>query len=251
MAETYQIEYGAPGDVLYPSRAKDSGIKTPPATYSRRDGPLVAAYAGSINSTDYARLIAVFAEALARRGGRLLLFGPHSASELARLGLQLPNVEPQGLVSSQMLIERLRREADVLFVPMSFETTGNVHQNMMFSFPSKLTDYTVTGVPLVISGPEQCSAVRWAREYPGVAEVVADQQGNGLDAALSRLEDADYRQKVGSTASLVGERLFSHAAAVDLFFKRLTLPGASITQTLEPRRRPPIPLRSSRWGSLP
>ena len=44
--------------------------------------------------------------------------------------------------------------------------------NMEMAFPSKLADCTATGLPLLIYGPAYCSAVTWARENPGVAEVV-------------------------------------------------------------------------------
>ena len=80
---------------------------------------------------------------------------------------------------------RFREEVDVLFVPMSFDPTDR--PNMETGFPSKLTDYTSVGVPLLIYGPAYCSAVRWAGNNPGVAEVVDDENPKALTEALCRL----------------------------------------------------------------
>ena len=75
-------------------------------------------------------------------------------------GLDLPNIRLGGLLKSDELLRRLRADADVLFVPMSF--AADDHDNMRMGFPSKLTDYTAVGLPLLIAGPADCSAVRWA-----------------------------------------------------------------------------------------
>jgi glycosyltransferase involved in cell wall biosynthesis len=53
-------------------------------------------------------------------------------------------------------------EADAFLVVMGFET--HLRRRMETSFPSKLIEYTQLGKPIVIWGPEYCSAVRWARE---------------------------------------------------------------------------------------
>jgi glycosyltransferase involved in cell wall biosynthesis len=44
---------------------------------------------------------------------------------------------------------------------MSFDATFT--RRMITSFPSKLTEATQLGLPIVIWGPEYCSAVQWAR----------------------------------------------------------------------------------------
>ena len=57
----------------------------------------------------------------------------------------------------------------------------------MVSFPSKLADYTATGVPLLVMGAVYSSAVRWAREFDGAAAVVVEDDGaEALRARRSR-----------------------------------------------------------------
>jgi hypothetical protein len=52
--------------------------------------------------------------------------------------------------------------ADALLVAMSFDPC--VRRRMETSFPSKLVDYIQMCKPIVIWGPEYCSAIRWARQ---------------------------------------------------------------------------------------
>jgi hypothetical protein len=225
MEEGYRREYGVSGTILYPSQSKDClRFNEAPRTYTKESGHLVGAYAGSISSGEYARLITLLAKALENRGGSLLLFGPNGIDEWASMGLTAHNILPQGLVNSKQLMTRLREEADFVFVPMSFRGEYNAR----LSFPSKLTDYTATGVPILVWGPEECSAVRWARQYAPVAEVVTSQLASALDVALDRLERAQHRAALGAAAAAVGDRLFAYCAAREIFWSAL-IPGSANT----------------------
>ena len=133
------------------------------------------------------------AKRLELRGGRLLLYGPHSPRDLKRWGLDRQNVFPQGLTNPAQLISRLRNEADFVFVPMAFDAEG-ADYNMRVSFPSKLVDYTAAGLPLLVWGPAYCSAVRWAQLHAPVADVVATPNVGAIDGALLRLEQAQHRE---------------------------------------------------------
>ncbi len=217
MCGAYLSRYGAMGKVLYPSLAADaSQHPSPPERIRDETHSLTVAFGGTINSRAYVRSLRLLAENLAALGGRLLIFGPFTAVDARREGLDLANVEFRGLLSSPSLMERFRQEVDVLFVPMSFEEGDR--PNMEISFPSKLTDYTAVGLPLLIYGPEYCSAVRWARDNPGVAEVV-DQPGSALlGAAVRKLAHSpELRWRLGQSALTAGEKYFSHRSAMLTF----------------------------------
>ena len=233
MEEEYRHNYGAAGEVLYPSRPKDCpSFDVPPESYSKKAGPLIGAYAGRILIAGYARLIADVARRLEKRGGSLLLFAPNSHADLRSWGLDLPNVVPQGQADAGKLISRLRGEADFLFVPMAFDADG-ADYNMRVSFPSKLVDYTATGLPLLIWGPGECSAVRWAQLHAPVAEVVTSKEVGEIDAALQRLEQAQHRERLGRASAELGERLFGYRACVETLFRALVVkePGFSPQST--------------------
>jgi glycosyltransferase involved in cell wall biosynthesis len=221
MEENYRKRYGAAGTILYPSRAK--GCNTVSASGPRlrdtRTG-LVFAYAGTVNYKAYGDLLRTLAETLDKSRSQLVIFGPITESKATAFGLRRPNITLGGLLPSAQLIERLKKEADVMFLPMSF--TARDRQNMEISFPSKLTDYSLTGLPLLIVGPNYCSAVRWANENPGVVEVVETVDVARLQAAVDRLvENVAYRQQLGSRAVEVGRAYFSYETAQAIFLNAL------------------------------
>lgn len=216
MAAEYARAYGAAGSVLYPSRAADAPeFPGPPARLRRPDHPFTVAFAGTVNSPGYGRLLRGLADCLELFEGRLLLFGPQTSNPAAA-GLAHPRIRLEGLLTSADLMARLRAEADVLFLPMSFADRDRL--NMRMSFPSKLTDYTSVALPLLICGPADCSAVQWATAYPGVAEVVTSEHREALTAAVARLAtDPERRWTLAATAKAVGDQCFSAAAAAAVF----------------------------------
>jgi glycosyltransferase involved in cell wall biosynthesis len=222
MEESYSKRYGVGGTVLYPSRAKDCDVVSAPVLRSREKGTgLVFAYAGTVNYKGYGDLLRMLAETLEKSESQLVIFGPVTESKAAAFGLRRSNITLGGQLPSAQLIERLKNEADVMFLPMSFAPRDR--QNMEISFPSKLTDYTLTGLPLLIVGPNYCSAVRWAKENPGVAEVVETVESALLQAAVDRLvENVAYRQQLAACALKVGRTYFSHETAQATFLSALS-----------------------------
>ena len=174
---------------------------------ARNDHPFTVAFGGTINSPGYVNALVNMASALALVGGRLFIFGPVTPEAARQAGLERPNIVLRGLVKSSDFMTRLREEADALFVPMSFAAADR--PNMEISFPSKLTDYTAVGLPLLIFGPPYCSAVRWAQNQ-GVAEVVTEDSPESLAAALRRFaQDSAYRLQLGRRALEVGQNFFA------------------------------------------
>jgi glycosyltransferase involved in cell wall biosynthesis len=209
MAERYRERYGVESEVLYPIRAENCPFASEPAPIRQRDGFIVG-YAGTINGDGYVARLNALAKALHPVNGKLVIYGPTSPEQAKSIGLDEQNVLFRGLIPSEQLIDELRRETDLLFAPMSFRSEDRT--NMELSFPSKLTDYTAVGLPLLINGPSYCSAVRWARQNPGVAELVEDESSESLLAALRCLmNDPARRHQLAESALAAGEEFFSHA----------------------------------------
>lgn len=221
MEEMFRQRYGAPGEVLYPSRlAKMRSYADPPAHSEADERPFTVAYAGSTLDGGYLEIMKAMAKVLQLLGGRLLLFGPFSCEEVRHSGLSLPNVMCCGLLEPTALIERFRREADALFVPMSFDDIDR--DNMTAGFPSKLADYTVAGLPLIICGPPYCSAVRWARQNRGCCKIVENLDLHRLESAVRQLQtNSRLRSEMGADALRIGDKYFSHNVGETLFFSRL------------------------------
>jgi hypothetical protein len=107
-----------------------------------------------------------------------------------------------------------------MYVPMSYREQDR--PNAEVSFPSKLADCTAVGLPLIVDGPEYCSAVRWARENPGVAEVITDESVDALAEAVSRLlEDSAHRLRLAKEAICRGQQYFGFNRAVSILYSNL------------------------------
>jgi glycosyltransferase involved in cell wall biosynthesis len=211
MVEEYRRRYGIAGQLLYASRAYDAYVYETPAV-QRKNGRFVCGYAGSVNSPSYVNALRLLARALLGLGGSLIIYGPFTEAKARAAGLEARNIEYAGVIPQNNLGPRLRADVDVLFVPMSFAPDDR--RNMEISFASKLADYTATGLPLLIYGPSYCSAVRWARENSGVAELVDAENIELLEKAVKRLaSDPQHRQRLAARALEVGEHFFSHRVA--------------------------------------
>lgn len=218
MAEVYEDRYGAPATVLYPLRAPDLPMFTEPAAGPR--GPFTVAYAGSINGTHYLEPLLTLARVLERLEGRLDVYTSRESGEaLARTDLP-PTVALHSMLAPSALVSTLRRTAHVLILPASFHPDDRT--NVETSFPSKLTDYTATGLPLLVWGPPYAAAVRWAAENLGAARALDTDDGERLQAMLADLRDRPaHRAELARAALAVGERYFSYQSIVQQWWDAL------------------------------
>jgi glycosyltransferase involved in cell wall biosynthesis len=218
MSRSYTERYGQPAQTIYPSRAANCPeYDEPPPRLARNDDAFTVAFAGTINSNGYIRALIAVQDALKSVGGRLLIFGPTTPAEAKQSGLT--SAEIRGLLPAAELLTILRDEADALFVPMSFDAADRV--NMEIAFPSKLADYTATGLPLLIYGPGYCSAVTWAHENSGVAMVV-DSEPDLRNAITDLAHNPDTRITLGRRALIAGREYFTHVRAQQLFHQSLS-----------------------------
>jgi glycosyltransferase involved in cell wall biosynthesis len=218
-AGEYHRRYNAIGDVLYPSRGTDTPVFTePPDTLSQHFRPFTVAFAGTIYPLYADALRRVAAALWATCAGRLLVYGPRP-SESVRSLLKEPNIELRGRLSSAELIQQCRREVHAMFVPMTY--LREHRPNVEVAFPSKLADYTAMGLPLLIDGPEYCTAVRWARENPGVAEATTEGNIDGVAACLKRLQDPAHRIRLAREAISRGNEYFGADRAISLLYGKL------------------------------
>jgi glycosyltransferase involved in cell wall biosynthesis len=144
--------------------------------------PLRIAYFG--NLAEYGPLIESALRALKGSARvRLEVFGPtpHWTSgaedEFRSRGVY------RGFIPSNELTQALQRFQAVL-VAMSFDAA--LRRRMTTSFPSKMIDAMQLGLPVVVWGPEYCSAVQWAR-HGERALCVTDQNPSALRQVLEQL----------------------------------------------------------------
>lgn len=209
MMEEYARRYGVPGTVLYPIQEPCLGSLFQAPLRTATSG-LSVAFAGNIFSSGQWEMLRALAGVLASINGVLLLLGPTTIEQAKSNGLTGANVRIRGFLPD--LKAALREEADVLYLPMSFESHDRV--NVKMSFPSKLVEYTSTGLPVLIQAPEYSSAARWCRDHPGAAELVASQSVDELAAALRRIITPGVRRRLIECATEVGRACFSYHTGV-------------------------------------
>jgi glycosyltransferase involved in cell wall biosynthesis len=204
MVEEYQKRYGCPGTVFYPLRSTVGGsFEEAPQPSNNR--PFTVAFAGSLFVGDYIRQLVCLSHLLLNMHGRLLILGPAQRDVLSKNGVALECVALRGHVPPGKFIRFLRAEADVLFVPVSFEPN-----EVAVNFPSKLIEYTAAALPLLIWGPSTSSAVTWATGEPGVAALVTDPGEAAMGVVLKRLaEDMEWRFELGRKSAMAGRKHFS------------------------------------------
>ncbi len=217
MADACAARYGAPACVLYPARSGEvPTFQGPPVRSSASGHSVRIAYAGSVYQGPYAHAIAACARAVEPLCGQMIVYTRSDPSTLIAWGITANNVRIRSLLPARELVLALREEADILLVPMSFAPgdRGNVE----VAFPSKLADYTASGLAILVWGPPYCSAVRWARENPGVAAVVDSPSTEALHSIVAYLAShPEYRQDLGRAALDYGESHFSHDAVTAVF----------------------------------
>ena len=221
MVEAYTERYGVAGSVLYPCRSPAIAQFDLPPQPTSSDKPSKFAYAGSINTPGQAKTLISLALILQKFQSELIIYSSLTPHWAKQIGLDLPNVKLRLLVPSESLIDTLRQEANVLFAPMDFDEHYKTH--VQLCFPSKLTDYTATGLPILIWGAAYSSAVRWAKENPGVAEVVDTPDIKTLEMAVQKLhQKREYCYQLGLNTLEIGHKYFGYDNVVSQFYKSIS-----------------------------
>jgi glycosyltransferase involved in cell wall biosynthesis len=220
MVEDYRSRYGPTGQVLLPSRSVDCPqFETVSPHTLHKSKQIVVGYGGN-NNPDVMDCLKDLARALEPLQARLCVFGGFTTDQQESLKALCSRISFHGLVPFKQMIVGLREAADVLFVPMSFNEADK--SNMSLSFPSKLADYSAVGLPILIYGPVYCSAVRWAQQFPGVAEVVVERSSLKLVQSLSRLvESPETRETLALQAMEIGRTCFGHEKVQRTFYAAL------------------------------
>ena len=100
-----------------------------------------------------------------------------------------------GVYRGQVAFDQLKiyaQEADLLLLPMGF--SDECAQIERTSFKTKFLDYLTFQKPIIIWGPEYCSAVRTAREFDA-AECYTSPDAAGCIATLQNVARSSERQK--------------------------------------------------------
>ena len=220
MEAHYRHRYGAAGIIVRPSRGADALDLAEPPLRQPTPNAFVFAYAGSAGSAGQRRTLIDFAHAIAPLGARLRIYQGMELDLLRREGLGSDNVELAAFRPAHALHQDLMASVDAMYLPMSFAPEDR--DNVELCFPSKLADYTVAGLPILVRGPAYSTAAHWAGAYPGVAELVTTAEAAPLTAAARRIiTHKAHRHALAKAALANGRELFSQRAVFQTFANAL------------------------------
>lgn len=100
-------------------------------------------------------------------------------------------------------LEEWLKSADAFLIPMVFDP--EIRRRMETSFPSKLIEFAQFGKPLIVWGPEYCSAIRWGR-IENKALCVTDPNPRLLMKSIMTLKKCHADQIRLANASLVAAK---------------------------------------------
>lgn len=221
MAEYLQRLYGTEGTVLYPSRDEDL-VARPVEETARLKEPdrLRLGYAGSL-AYGYGRAIEELLPVLEESGTVLTVFTREQP-----VWKDHPQVDFRGFAPSPKAAwEALQKDCDALLLPFDRQGEPNLKRLYSTHFPSKLTEYTALGMPIVVCGPTYSTGVLWARSNPEAA-LTAHEPGE-LAAHLHSLRtDGALRRKLAAGALEAGRRDFDPVVLKRTFWRALGCPEA-------------------------
>lgn len=211
MEREYERRFGVKGEVLLPSRGRDSVFfREPPP---RVAVPLEKAkifYAGSIYGKGF-EVLDEIAVALRIKGHRLVVYSPSTPTTLRPQALEIREPLPSG-----ELVRKLHEEADLLLLLTSFAPENR--NGVATLFPSKIVDYTAAAVPVLVAAPEYACVVDYLRRHPQAGHLVTSDRGADVLAAVEELAaDAGKRQALATGAVAAGLEDFSYENAWEQF----------------------------------
>ena len=202
MCEEYQKRYGY--DFLPFSNPEDSKLWE---DVQRKDqhveGEFKILYVGTINSKNIQSLVKIsrVIQDLNSKGHNVVM---RIYSFQPRADLYRPKFERGQCVKVEEVPKELRDfrsllcNGNLLLIPLDF-TKASIDR-MRLSFFTKIPAYMVSGVPIMIYGPEEIAVVKEAKEE-GWAYVVSNEKKEAIEeAVLSLMEDIELRMRISSRA---------------------------------------------------
>lgn len=215
MQKYFEQQYGVLGDVLYPMQPKRIDISQTSVAARERGSSLRIAYAGSLNTGEYTRMIIKLSSVLRETGGVCMVYSDYFPKEF----MNFDNIIDRGFHPPGELTDLLINEADVLFVPYSFEPV----LTYQIAFPSKLADYTYTGKPILLWAPANSAVSKW---FDGLVSPIGVQINSvdnmeDLRQAVESFEVPSNIERWSANSLSIGKEFFDNEMQRKYFFEKI------------------------------
>lgn len=213
--------FGADGTVLYPNRSEELAPRPfALADALRQPGRLTIGFAGNLNY-GYGAALTQLLPALRSATVRLVLYGRAPGPELAALAAATDCCEFRGFVPSADAWAGIQRECDAVWLPYP-NPAGLMEHLYRHHFPSKLPEYLALGMPVIVTGPDYATGVRWARANADAVACAPGADPVEMTALFQRLAtDHAARRQLAECGWQAGQRDFDPAAICAQFLAHL------------------------------
>lgn len=200
-----------PGHVLPPMRAKeDQRLKSDTLFSDSSDG----VYFGGLSSVSITAMMNNLSNILRHFDATLHVFGgvaPHVVTSPEWKNRKFRYHGP--FDDRSAFLDHCRKNYGFMYLPFSF-----LDQSTRLSFPSKLIDYTLVGLPILVQAPRSSPIGVWCAENPNAALFVGEP---GVDSLMPTVHDIVKRGRLrihlANGAFNAGERDFAFEANFDRF----------------------------------
>lgn len=213
--------YGVRGDVLYPNRSEE--LTPRPFAESRelkRPDRLSVGFVGNLNygyGRELLRLLPAFRAAAAT----LVAFGPAPGRDCDRLLEAADWFDYRGYVPAAQAWREVQSHCDAVILPYP-HLPGHFERLYRHHFPSKLPDYLALGMPVIVTGPDYATGVRWAQRNPAAAVTWYSSEAGGIVPVLEALRNTPERRvALAEQAYAAGQRDFDPVAIRHTFLAHL------------------------------
>jgi glycosyltransferase involved in cell wall biosynthesis len=190
----------------------------------RGDGSLHIVFTGAIYSAQVdalRRLIRVIDQHNGNSKDiiRLTLYTSSSAIALKKAALVGNNVRRDEVPQED--VARVLAEADVAFLPLSFEP--EMRHVVETSLPSKIAEYLAAGLPILAHAPSSSTVARYCREH-GCGLVVDEPDDSALrDALLQLRNDLTLRRELSAKALEAAKENHDASRIAPAFLEQMSL----------------------------
>ena len=214
--------YGERGDVQYPNRSE--ALRPRPldeAGNLKQAGRLTVGFVGNLNygyGNELLRLLPAFRATQTR----LVVFSKPPGGAAAALIEAEDCVDFRGFLSTpEEAWAATKRDCDAVILPYP-HPAGTMERLLRHHFPSKLPEYLALGMPVIVTGPEYATGVRWAMQNPAAVATCTAPEPAALRGVLERLRsDAFWRLALADNGVLAGSRDFDPTAIKRHFLEHL------------------------------
>ena len=207
MKENLKRDLGVESEVFLPHRRGSSLRIAGLARPSER--PFRFAYCGQLWA-GYWETLKCLAMVGNRHGWEIDIYTNKAGRNI--VGEALKNVRAHDFLPEEDLVGVLARNFDALVVALPFDLGSRRLMETMFS--SKLAEYTLTELPIVLMGPEYAQVIRWGRAQ-GCFFVIDQLDPTVVEREILVLANNEgLRSRLGLASAELGSRCFSADRAV-------------------------------------